>query len=238
MKGCKDALMILTALRRKKTTATTTTAISGRRKTCLKKVCNSRPSGSSFEYFALRIFSRFFASTLFFLMVCRLSLQGLRSEGRPRQPWVTTISRIEASKQGRKEGRYSELRKNPDFLPHFHADALRLARKGVCTQKDPAYKKNERIKGEECLIYARHVRQSDALCMEMKWKGLMAWSSHRISLHPALPVHLHIWSRPFVKGAPGGQHHFSFLSWIKKRSFKLKKYANYSNNFLMRRACP
>lgn len=92
MKGCKDALMILTAMRRKKTTATTTIS-------CPKKVCNSRPSASSFEYLALRIFSRFFASSFF----CRLSLQGLRYEGRPRQPWVTTISRQASKKEGRKE---------------------------------------------------------------------------------------------------------------------------------------
>lgn len=134
LQGCADDF---NCDEEKKTTATTTIM-------CPKKVCNSRPSASSFEYLALRIFSRFFASSFF----CRLSLQGLRYEGRPRQPWVTTISRIEAWKQasqqeGRKEGRYSELRKNPDFLPHFHADALRLARKGVCTQKDPAHKERK-----------------------------------------------------------------------------------------------
>lgn len=137
MKGCKDALMILTALRRKKTTATTTTAISGRRITCPKKVCNSRPSGSSFEYFALRIFSRFFASTHFFLMVCRLSLQGLRSEGRPRQPWVTAISRIEASKQEvRKEGRkIQRVKKKSGFFASFPCGRAALGKKrGVHTK--------------------------------------------------------------------------------------------------------
>lgn len=119
LQGCADD-------EEKKTTATTTI-------TCPKKVCNSRPSASSFEYLALRIFSRFFASSF----SCRLSLQGLRYEGRPRQPWVTTISRIEASKQARrKEGRkIQRAKKKSGFFASFPCGRAALGKKrGVHTK--------------------------------------------------------------------------------------------------------
>lgn len=154
MKGGKDAL-----LRRKKKTWSARPAHRVPKKYAARGLRQAHLNIPRWEFS-----HDFLPRPIFFLGVYRLSLQGRRAKRRPRQPWVTTISRIELAERRRKTQR---AQKKSGFFASFQCGRAALGRERVCAQWI-RHIKNERIKNEEYLIYARHVRQSDAPCMELE----------------------------------------------------------------------